>query len=812
MALSNLYIFTYNNYFNRIIKKGTYLSAYGTPLVSQASVNFNPGDNVTTTHILGKTAYNGKGDYLVETDSEETIKSRWFIIDTDFNRQGQWVLSLKRDLIADNYNKICEAPMMVEKAMISSKDNPLLYNPEGFSFNQIKKQEILLQDKARKAWYVMYFKKGMHFTYEDPVTHETITTTEARGSITPIDNIKYDKKISTSLENSIYSAGSKKITTNEQVNLTYYVDSPDIAWIISRQRYKMLNKDSGISYQQVDYTQPTNSYIWFNNTQSVCSSQLNNAFGNQYSNLKTALLTDTGNTSQISESQYQELKQIGTDEYYVYSTIDSKLYGITVTETVQNISGDLNTGDTYTLCQTLVNSTTLNKSAHFGGKTVSYSMTVKTLTVATREITSGTYNWTIDFSVMDETEDSEFNIIAIPYQDVRFYNGNTYFYASAAVSELLVHSIARVCTSEWLVDIQLIPYCPDQNIVRNYLLDLSDYTDYDPETYSRTSTRYSYYNAGSIYNCGFILYVTKSNISFDITQALSVPSVSGDTTLDYKISNECDLYKIVSPNYNGSFEFSVAKNDGVNTFNVDMTLIPYNPYIHINPNFKALYGTDWNDSKGLICGGDFSLPFYTSAWETYKLQNKNFELIFDRQVRNLDFKQGQERISEYVNTGLGVLKGGTMGAAAGGSVGGAYGAIAGAAVGTVGSVVSGVADIALMNARQAEDKSFLLDNYKYQLGNIKALPDTINKVTPLTYNNKIYPFIEVYSCTPEEKDMLMNYIKYQSMTVNAIGSINGYKQSNLTFIKGQIIRLEDLDLDSHEAFEIYDEIRKGVYI
>ena len=91
------------------------------------------------------------------------------------------MLSLKRDLIADNYNKVCEAPMMIEKAMINSKDNPLLYNPEGFSFNQIKKQEILLQDKARKPWYVMYFKKGMP---------------SKNGSITPIDNLKYDKKIS----------------------------------------------------------------------------------------------------------------------------------------------------------------------------------------------------------------------------------------------------------------------------------------------------------------------------------------------------------------------------------------------------------------------------------------------------------------------------------------------------------------------------------------------------------------------------------------------------------------------------------------
>ena len=33
---------------------------------------------------------------------------------------------------------------------------------------------------------------------------------------------------------------------------------------------------------------------------------------------------------------------------------------------------------------------------------------------------------------------------------------------------------------------------------------------------------------------------------------------------------------------------SVAKNGGVSKVNVDMTLRPYQPYIHINPDFKNL--------------------------------------------------------------------------------------------------------------------------------------------------------------------------------------------------------------------------------
>ena len=119
----------------------------------------------------------------------------------------------------------------------------------------------------------------------------------------------------------------------------------------------------------------------------------------------------------------------------------------------------------------------------------------------------------------------------------------------------------------------------------------------------------------------------------------------------------------------------------------------------------------------------------------------------------------------------------------------------------------------MMNERQAENKQLALDNFAYQLGNIKALPDTINKTTPLTFNNKKFPFIEVYSSTDEEKLILQNSIKYRSMKVNAIGTIQDYLQENeRTFISGSLIRLENLGLDSQEAFEIYNELMKGVYI
>ena len=73
--------------------------------------------------------------------------------------------------------------------------------------------------------------------------------------------------------------------------------------------------------------------------------------------------------------------------------------------------------------------------------------------------------------------------------------------------------------------------------------------------------------------------------------------------------------------------------------------------------------------------------------------------------------------------------------------GGVYGAIAGGVIGGVGSLAGGAIDISTLRDRQRENKTLAVDMFNYQLGNVKALPYSINKVTPLTYNNKIFPIL-----------------------------------------------------------------------
>ena len=54
-------------------------------------------------------------------------------------------------------------------------------------------------------------------------------------------------------------------------------------------------------------------------------------------------------------------------------------------------------------------------------------------------------------------------------------------------------------------------------------------------------------------------------------------------------------------------------------------------------------------------------------------------------------------------------------------------------------------------------------------------------------------------------------MKYNGMTIMKIGKLNDYLLGEDNFYKGQLIRL-NIKVDSHMAYEIYNELNKGVYL
>ena len=158
-----LLLLHYNNYFNRIIKKKDTIADYkaaDADYKEVSNINFVPGDGINTSLVLGLGqtgalfADDDEFDYLVAYEvvgNDKVINSRWFILEQDRTRSGQYELTLKRDVIADNYADVLNSPIFLEKGFINDVNDPLLYNSESMNVNQIKQEEIPLKDETKSG-------------------------------------------------------------------------------------------------------------------------------------------------------------------------------------------------------------------------------------------------------------------------------------------------------------------------------------------------------------------------------------------------------------------------------------------------------------------------------------------------------------------------------------------------------------------------------------------------------------------------------------------------------------------------------------
>ena len=282
-----------------------------------------------------------------------------------------------------------------------------------------------------------------------------------------------------------------------------------------------------------------------------------------------------------------------------------------------------------------------------------------------------------------------------------------------------------------------------------------------------------------------------------------------------KLANECDLVRLVSQNYSAIFEFSPAKSGGVDGFLADCTYKPWAPYIHILPKLKGLYGDKFvsiDDARGLICGGDMSLPQLSNEWANYQLQNKTYQEMFGRQLKNMDVQNDVNRQAALAQLLAAPITGGAAGAATAAKLGsGLTGAITGGLVGAIGGGITAGVDYANTLKLIEENRQYAIDMYGYNLQNIQAVPTSLTKTSALTYNTRVWPFIEYYTCTESERNALKDKIKYNGMTIMKVGQLSDYSLGEDNFYKGQLIRL-NLKVDSHMAYEIYNELNKGVYL
>ncbi len=872
----NIYLLSYNNYNNRQVKKLDTINDYingGYLLSTIPNVNFEYADGIASQLIINKQFVSVEPDYvLVEDISSRVVDglgnlvssdfSRWFIIDSNLIRGNQYQFSVKRDIWVDHFDLCMNSTYFIERGYVSNA-NDLIFNNEQQQFSQIKKSQVELRDETYGPWIIGYIPrvtgktsdftiKGSANTDVEDITVADITqenwyqyTTNYVASDREIslpytllaympikhmgsNNISYQKvfyeidlknKIGTNDElyrpghsyrpndvmypGSSFNTLSTGVKVQDRTSNQYNSDKTDLGWYLEN----TINSYNGI---QVD----TYSYLnsWCNNMNNYSS-----LYDQMMNGIKTGLNLNDNMVDYINNNlKGKSVKDVATGKKYTIL--------VDVVEEMEKltISSDLNS-KIRTLIPTIVTTGfgTVQKLVdvdsiqnynlqvvyHIKKYKINLQETYGVQTIMPRDDES---NGTIHRTHL---LDAPYDMFAIPYTErLAIKSGNDTIYPNIQAGMAIASSFVTSLGDQVVYDLQILPYCPVRQFIR------SDFS-FDITAADNTQVRPIVDSANQNIILNYVFYCSSSQLeNIKLRDANNNYLPYSIEISNYKLSCNVDTYRLCSPNFAAIFEFNAAKNGGVNYFEFSANYKPYIPYIKVKPHFDRLYGINAKDARGLILQGDFSIPTMSNAWTNYELQNKNYMNTFNREIDSLELQNNIAGTQDVFNAVSGTMQGATSGAITGGMTAGPYGAAAGAIIGGVSSAIGGGIDIyhnAILR-NDAIDKA--KDLFRYNMQNIKALPNTIRNVGCLTTDNLLVPLLEYYSASDDEIDAFNKKIQFYGMSIMKIGMITEYiNPEEETFVQGKLLRLlpptgVNSEADNHLAEEIAREISKGLYI
>ena len=184
MKKNLLFLSGFNNYYDRKIKRFETLEEYlSFEYVIKQNVNFVQADGVQTS-LTSNLDDDFTPDYVILFNEFDEILSRWYILESTRTLNGQYRLTIRRDLMADFLDNIKDLPVWVSKANLEA-DDPLIFNKESGEYNQIKQSETLIKDTTNTPWLVGYIAKTYDFTSEG----KTYSTVLDRAGVPTLESL-----------------------------------------------------------------------------------------------------------------------------------------------------------------------------------------------------------------------------------------------------------------------------------------------------------------------------------------------------------------------------------------------------------------------------------------------------------------------------------------------------------------------------------------------------------------------------------------------------------------------------------------------
>lgn len=812
-TMDSVYFYKFNNYYNRIIKRYESIEDYGEPIASQLNCNFVHGDGVNASFTLNKgLLLNDTPDYCIVSDYNGNI-SRWYVINSFKSRSGQDLLTLRRDLIADFYDDVIKhSPCLIRKGYVS-ETSPFIFNDEGVKYNKIKVEEKLIKDDSNCSYIVGFIANN---TGAIATINGNIKSTNYDYNFASLTDFPY--------KNYVEGAGNTHTSSSKRISSTIYY----------AMRYTVLTRTSGHSYtancevivSEFGYSKPT----WYSPTYATqISSYLSIAGGPRATNFQVDSPASYQSGKSIEQKAYLLAQEVGD----IFNNRGSGASNGLLKDRVSSLLGE--------------DLTTYNNLLQYVGKKIKvggiiYSVSLQSEDVVNNRVSASsevqhyvdiflcpkywelnniasgvdldsTYNSlaTSDIDVLAKTEKyyllftpsvetihtslddkaTRTHLSEQPYDMFVLINESNINYKVGATNYVSNHEVniniaQSICEASGTAsyDIQIVPFNPIQGSI------LADGTinwlNYDVhEIYDSANNVVGHYVMCS--SADFNIVLDKDDLKFNPT--------------NYKLDYNTKQYRLCSPNQETIFDFSPAMNGGIDTWQVTANYRPYASYIKIQPTWNNLYGeskyNNLTDFRGLVYNSSICVTQLNDNWSNYISSNKNYQQLFDNQINTLT-KSNQVQINALEET-LG------------------WRSYTGMPISSVARVIGGSKDIEMQRELNNLALSKMQTDFNYQMDNIQSMPHTIKKLTNINGDTRIFPYIELYSCSTFEEESFNDKIKYTGMTIMTTGYIWNYLQLNEeTFVQASLIRLDtsrsEESADNHIAIEIANELDKGVYI
>lgn len=751
------------------------------------NINFNVNDGVNTqlTINFGLQETPTAPDYLLvcqnftaegDIPAALPVLSRWFVLESHWNRERQLILTLRRDLIADFWDAFKNNDFYAEKGPIPTGYDVLAYNSEGMTFNSIlhKSNRTLLRPESlsqNKRYIIGYIDRGWA---GGTITDEGgITATYRDWSFTPF------KDAANCTIDGVSTGGTKVI-------------AGDIDRLI---RIGAVNSATALSQGQTAPSAPLRCYTnRVHGEHGTTGSQTYSGVGSGYLTTDGIISSVAGQVSSRLQGFDNSVKaRFPNIEEVTAEMLSLNNKSIRVGDKVYSVSLHMgSSAETYSsLDETTARASIISFLSYLSSIGQSGWENLDGVQFVEACCIFSPYTITLTTESVTEITDTRNHIKSLPY-DIFVCEDNV------TTREFAADFAAGYIGGNVVYDIQVLPFKPPyDNTGRVQIKNTSEY----------------------------IYWATDDSINGKFYHG-KIKSYSGNT--EKKIGSNQHLCRLYSPNGADCWEFNPAKIGGVaaNSIQYEVTFAPLRPYIHIFPTFGGIYGSEnkYNgdsdaylrgESRGLICSGDYSIPYSTNNWFEYQLRNSAYQLSHDRTIQNMSVQHSAERLQENVNIMSGAVGGVLSGAQTGMMAGGPYAAVAGAAVGGIANLVAGSASQKINERLRAEELSYAEDMFGYSLQNIRAQAQPLSHSNYLTVGVAYFPYIELYEADSKEEDIFTDRLRVNGWSLGIVTTAAAMKTAATAasaptqFMKGRLVYFDGNE-DAHVANEINMELQRGV--